>query len=229
VVRKFLTGNFLLFFGITALLGQSHLAQHSVDSLTRSSLTAEILQMGKSDQQCMFQIMFGEADATKVDSLLKLPDWVQSKILNRVGTNDYTLSTIQVDSLSRLQNNSDSINRKRVLEIFNQYGWPGYNLVGGEATGVITAILLHMPDYLMLELYPQLKKEAKKGNIYPSAVATMYDKYLHGISKPQLYGMFSNMEDDGKKSPPKIKSIKATNKARKKLGMPPLEKYQIIK
>ncbi len=218
-------GNFLLLFGVTVLLGQSHLEQHSIDSITKSRLTAEILQMGKLDQQYRWEIMFGEADAAKVDSLLKLPDSTMKKILDRFGTKDYTLSRIQSDSIVRLQNINDSINRKRVLEIFKQYGWPGYNLVGGEATGVTNAILLHLPSYLMLELYPQLKKEVKKGNIHPSAVATMYDKYLQGIAKPQLYGMFRN--NDG--SPPKIKSIKTTNRARKKLGMPPLEKYQIIK
>jgi len=225
--QKLLIIIFFLSFASTPIFGQSRLSQTLVDSLTKSRLSSELLQMGKLDQQHRFQLMFGELDIEKVDSLLKLPDSIQMEIFKRMGTSNYGLKRKEYDSLWQIQNSNDYANQKRILEIFGQYGWPGDKLIAQEAVWVPNTILLHLPDSIMLIMYSKLKREIKKANIKPSTVATMYDKYLQGIGKPQLYGMFANSDTDGKRYP-LIKNIKITNKARKKLGMMPLENYKIV-
>ena len=81
----------------------------------------------------------------------------------------------------------------------------------------------------MVALYPQLKKEYKRGHISGNAVAHMYDKHRLLNKQPLLYGMFTHFDSASKKNlPPMISYIKKTNKARKKLGLPPLEQFQLV-
>jgi hypothetical protein len=145
-------------FSVITLIAQSLISQESININIKNKLKEEIIQMGKKDQQYRWQLMFGEKDEAKIDSLLKLPDSTKFNIIGRMGTKNYGLSKSQYDSILAMQSENDSNNIKRLIEIFEQYGWPGYKLVGGEATGITSTILLHMPPHFQLELYPKLKK-----------------------------------------------------------------------
>jgi len=204
-----------------------YVKQAQVDTTVKSQLTAEILEMDKKDQQYRWQLVFGETDLAVVDSLSKLPTAEKVKHFKKRGAPNNKLTEAQYDAIQRAQDSLDKANQDRILEIYRTYGWPGKELVGRGA-GLVSIMMLHFPDSLKLALYPQLKKEYKRGHIAGSAVATMYDRYLLEQNQPLLYGMYKHFDSASKKDlPPMISDIEQTNKARKKLGLPPLEQYRL--
>lgn len=205
-----------------------HINQARVDPAVKEQLTAEILEMDRKDQQYRWQLIFGETDLAVVDSLSKLPTAQYAKHIKKRGAPDSKLSPAQYDTIQYAQDSLDAANQARILEIYRTYGWPGKELVG-KGAGLVTIMTLHFPDSLKLALYPKLKKEYKRGHISGSAVAHMYDRYLLEQRQPLLYGMFKHYDSATKATvPPMISDIKQTNKARKKLGLPPLEQYRLV-
>lgn len=206
----------------------SHVKQAQVDPAVKSRLTAEILEMDKKDQLYRWQLLFGEPDLAIVDSLSKLSPAQYVKHLKKKGTPAYGLTDSQYNSIQRLQDSLDKANQDRILQIYHTYGWPGKELVGSKASGVVGILMLHFPDSLMVALYPKLKKEYKRGNVSGSNLAHMWDKHLLLNRQPLLYGMFKHTDTATKTIlPPMIRDIQKTNKARKKLALPPLEQYRL--
>lgn len=217
---------FLLLFVFPACAPYPKQAQ--IDPAIKEQLTAEILEMDKKDQLYRWQLLFGEPDLAVVDSLLKLPTAQYVKHLKKRGAPGNKLTDAQYDSIQQFQDSLDNANQDRILQIYHAYGWPGKELVG-KAAPYVTIMMLHFPDSLMVALYPKLKKEYKRGNISGSAVAHMYDKHLLLNNQPLFYGMFTQFDSTSKADlPPMIRDVKKTNKARKKLGLPPLEKYRMV-
>jgi hypothetical protein len=196
--------------------------QASLPPVVRERIKNEILDMQAKDQAYRWQIMFGELDNQKIDSILKLSPEEQVKNI-KLGKSNYPLSPKQRDSLLDVQGKLDSINDDRILAIYKEYGWPGKNLVGTRAAGVVDIITLHFPDSIQLRLIHSLRKEYKRGNIEGASIARLYDKYQMDNNSDLLYGMFT--KDTLGKSLPVIKDITRTNKARKALGLPPLTEY----
>lgn len=203
-----------------------HYTQANIDSATKVRLTEEILEMDKKDQQFRWQLLFGETDLAIVDSLSKLPTSEKVKHIRKKGALGSKLTDSHYDDIQRTQDSIDQVNQGRILQIYQTYGWPGNKLVG-KAAPFVTIMMLHFPDSLMVALYPKLKKEYKRGNVSGSAIAHMYDKHLLLNKKPLLFGMFEHYDSASKKTlPPMVENIKKTNKARKKLGLPALEKFR---
>lgn len=215
---------------IPLLISCSHrINQATISPSVKSQLSEEVRLMDQKDQLYRWKIIFGELDDALADSLSKLPTEQKIKHIKKAGSPEYKLSKRQYDSLVQLQKNLDAANQVRIIQIYETYGWPGSNLIGKEA-GLVGVMMLHFPVPLKLSLYPKLKREYKGGNINGTSVARMYDKYLLEVKKPLLYGMFDHYDSTTKATlPPMIKNIKKTNRARRKLGLPPLEKYRISK
>jgi|GEM_PF-5901936 len=227
LMRKIINLNFLILFTTVLVSCSRHLNQAKVEPSIKIKLTEEILEMDKKDQLFRWQLLFGETDLALVDSLSKLPTAEKVKHIKKKGAPENKLTDRDYDEIQRMQDSIDQANRKRILQVYKTYGWPGKTLVG-KAAPYVTIMSLHFPDSLMVALYPKLKKEYKRGNISGSAVAQMYDKHLLLNKQPLLYGMFQHYDSASKKNlPPMIKNITETNKARKKLGLPPLEKYRL--
>lgn len=205
-----------------------YIKQAQVDPAVKSRLTAEILDMDKKDQLYRWVLLFGETDLAIVDSLSQLPTEQKIKHIKKRGAPGNKFNDSQYDAIKKLQDSLDGANRDRILQIYQAYGWPGKELVGVKAAGLIGTLMLHFPDSLMVNLYPKLIKEYKRGNISGSNVAHMWDKHLLLNKKPLLYGMFKHVDTVTKATlPPMIRDIRKTNKARKKLGLPPLEQYRL--
>lgn len=190
--------------------------QDLVHQSVKDSIRNELDIMDQRDQQFRWQIMFGELNSNRLDSLQKLPDSIKIKIFRKMHTPAYGLTVVQFDSLNALQDALDKKNQQSICEIFEKYGWPGKKLVGNKAF-IPSIMMLHFPDSIKLKLYPQLIQEIRRGNIDAESVARMYDKYLIEKGRPQLYGTFEG-------SAHAVKNLNETNKARRRLGLNELKK-----
>jgi hypothetical protein len=66
--------------------------------------------------------MLGELDPTKLDSLKKLPDNLMWDRINNVTSNKIGFGRQNADSIWKLQNEIDLLNRLKLVEIVLKYG-----------------------------------------------------------------------------------------------------------
>lgn len=110
----------------------------------------------------------------------------------------------------------DSINEKRMKEIFTKYGYPNYKLVGhsinsNEDTD-IGAMLMHFKDTIFFK--PQLLKFISKGEAPPSQLARMIDSQQRSIGI-FTYGVYQNVDST------KINNFEKIDQTRTEIGLRP--------
>ncbi len=139
------------------------------------------------------------------------------------------LSKSQKDSLWELQHSADFINHQILRGILETYGWIPDSVIE-EKNYVQMILLMHPPkdwdiptyltDYGLL-----LKEEVKAGRMPALSYATFYDNIKGKILRePQLYGTNEQFDPtSGKVLPPNIADLEMSNKARKEIGLPPLQ------
>ncbi len=177
--------------------------------------------------------------ALKNDSVFKIIYLKEKKYLdeNYILLRKKYLSTVKIDLRNELkkmavedqfyrkkeyeenikkQNEIDSLNSKRLLEIFRDYGYPNEKIIGEfnlDSVHVdIGTMLLHTKDFNRINIFlPKVLEFIKKGMAPPRAYATMFDQYNLYHGQQQYYGSYTN--------PTTIK-IKELNKRRKQIGMP---------
>jgi hypothetical protein len=112
----------------------------------------------------------------------------------------------------------DSINEKRMKEIFIEYGYPNYKLVGhsinlNEDTD-IGAMLMHFKDTVFFK--PQLLKFISNGEAPPSELASMIDSQQRSVGE-FTYGIYQNIDST------KIKNFENIDQTRTAIGLRPYE------
>ncbi len=121
------------------------------------------------------------------------------------------------------QNELDSLNELRVVEIINEHGYPGKSLVGKQSR--VAFFVIQHADLETQEKYlPILKAAAEKGELQYSSLALLIDRVNVRNDRKQIYGTQIGMED-GKYIISPIEDEKNVNKRREKVGLGPLEHY----
>jgi hypothetical protein len=113
------------------------------------------------------------------------------------------------------QNKIDSLNSKRIIEIFNEYGYPSEKIIGDSRNDKvivnIETMLLHTKDKERKDYFlPKLLEYIKAGKAPPKVYATMFDQQnlYNGIE--QYYGSYTNKLDV---------PVKELNRRRKTIGL----------
>lgn len=108
----------------------------------------------------------------------------------------------------------DSINESRIKEIFTEYGYPNFKLIGhsfySEPTTDISAMLMHFHDTVFFK--PRLLEFIKKGEAPPSTYSAMIDSRQRSIGI-FTYGAYQNIDST------KIKDFENIDVRRKSIGL----------
>lgn len=120
----------------------------------------------------------------------------------------------------------DRENTEWMKKIVDQYGYPGYSMVGRD--GEIAAFLLvqHADKDLIFQkkVLKLLKKAVEQKDATPSSMAYLTDRVLVVDGKPQMYGTQMQMVDGGMKPAP-IEDEANVDKRSLELGLPSLAEY----
>jgi tetratricopeptide (TPR) repeat protein len=139
---------------------------------------------------------------------------------------NFGMKSVQLESLWAVINRRDEKNRKRVIEIVDQYGWPGKSLVG--ETGNLAAFLVIQHSDLKTQgkYLPLFREAVKKGEADAGQLALLEDRVLVGNGKKQIYGtqLRTNYET-GETTLYEIEDEKNVDKRRAEVGLPPLAQY----
>ncbi|WP_460220039.1 DUF6624 domain-containing protein [Psychroserpens sp. MEBiC05023] len=115
------------------------------------------------------------------------------------------------------QEKIDEENTNRLIEIFNEYGYPNQELIGDYFVDqkhlMFTSILLHTNDSVRENYFiPKLLEFLKKGKCNPITYASMVDQLYLYNGESQIYGTYSNNMN--------ISNFEKLDTTRKSIGLP---------
>jgi hypothetical protein len=118
--------------------------------------------------------------------------------------------------------------QKRIKEIFDQYGFAGFDLVGERGSSnfwVMAQHSDHNPEF-QLEVLEKMKIEADKGNADYRNYGMLVDRVKLNTGQAQIYGTQVDYNKEICQAFPKnLADSLNVNKRRKEIGLQPLEKY----
>lgn len=191
------------------------------------ALADELKEMGRLDQLHRSAVQWGTTDPEELARLDALDDDATMKEWVRRTREGIELPKEVRDELMAKQNKLDKANVERLAELIRSYGYPDADRFSVEFPDV-APILIHaqLEDYVPLQ--PLLLQEAKAGRMNAKTYAAVYDRKQQHAGNVQLYGTgFAIDIETGKELAPLIENIEATNRARKEIGLEPLESYRI--
>ena len=132
---------------------------------------------------------------------------------------------LPTEAEARSMRERDEADTKRLTEILNEYGFPGVELVGIDATRAFVTMLLHSSSLeLQKRALPHVERAARRREIPPDDFAMLTDDVLANEHKPQLYGTNFKFVG-GKLALDATKDLARLDERRRKLGMQPIGEY----
>jgi hypothetical protein len=122
----------------------------------------------------------------------------------------------------------DADNALRMAEILDEFGWPGWSLVGED--GALAAWVLIQHADLNLDLQKRglalMRAAVAADDADPSDLAYLIDRVLVAEGKPQIYGTQLSINEDGEVAPRTPIEDEANVDARRaEMGLGTLEAY----
>ncbi len=176
-------------------------------------------------QTAFCQAKIDSALYKKLSSMFKEDQkWRKESIkFNKHEQTDYDEATIQ-----RNWAKTDSLNLIQAKQIFHQYGYPGFSLVGESGSSRFWAIVQHCDDDIKFqqEVLVQMEKEVKKHNASGENYAYLKDRVLTNEGHKQLYGTQTRYnKETHKHSPFPIQDSLNVDARRKAVGLSSLKDY----
>ena len=128
-------------------------------------------------------------------------------------------------ALAEKLNAVDTRNLAELDKIVEQFGWPGTDLVGAEASQAAFLILQHARLARQKALLPLLRQAVAEGRARPADLGLLEDRVLVGEGKKQLYGSQVVAGPDGVPRLHPIEDPENVDERRRAIGLPPLEEY----
>lgn len=118
----------------------------------------------------------------------------------------------------------DDYNTKRIIEIFNDFGFPNETVTGNYSIDQldvrINGMLLHTSDSIRINYFvPKITEFVINGTCRPETLASIIDQYHLYKGRPQIYGTYGI----GKKYDNMLSDRKIVDSNRISVGLQPLE------
>ena len=165
-------------------------------------LRKEIMQMMKVDQ----------------DARNKLVELMKKRSLENHNDVGIALNSKEFEEVNKI----DTQNKKRMMEIIAQYGWPGQTLVGKDGANAAWLLVQHADmDRPFQQKCLDLMKAMPAGEVEKKQIAYLTDRVLVGQKKKQVYGT----QLDGKFEPQPIEDPDNVDKRRAEMGLGTMAEY----
>ena len=125
---------------------------------------------------------------------------------------------------------TDSIfnrNKERLKEIFTEFGYSGYDLVGKEGETDFWLMVQHCDTDTIFQrdVLDKLTVETKKKNADPRHVGLLTDRLRINTGRKQTYGTQVRYNNFGQAFPKSLADSSNVNKRREEIGLEPIEQY----
>lgn len=121
----------------------------------------------------------------------------------------------------------DAADRAQVKRIIQQYGWPGFDLVGTSGASTVWLIVQHSDEDKAFQkrCLPLLQAAVRQGQAKPSDLALLTDRILRGEGKPQVYGTQFMTDVQGVMVPQPTEDPAHVDQRRASVGLVPMAEY----
>ncbi|MEV0584724.1 DUF6624 domain-containing protein [Nonomuraea sp. NPDC050310] len=119
-------------------------------------------------------------------------------------------------------------NTARLEQILDQYGWPGWKLVGKDGSSAAWALAQHADQRLDVQkrALALLKTAVEQGDASKGDLAYLTDRVRVAERKPQVYGTQIELGPDGAPRPQiGLENEAEVDKRRAEAGLKPLKEY----
>lgn len=137
-------------------------------------------------------------------------------------------SNLSPEQIQSLQDSIFALNYKRTKDIFNKYGFIGYDLAGTEGSTAFWLLVQHsdLDPKFQSQVLRKMKIEIGKGNANSSEYGLLVDRVNVNLGKKQVYGTQVLYDQDNCQAyPKKISDSINVDKRRESIGLPPLKSY----
>lgn len=126
---------------------------------------------------------------------------------------------------TKLQDSMFMANDSKLMEIFEEHGYPNEQMIGNYGVDQIMAdpaiLLLHTMDSSRIHYFiPKIKQFVQNGTCPPLVLGTLYDNLELFNGKPQTYGTYKNQDGGYAKM---ISNLGEVDDNRISIGLPSLE------
>jgi hypothetical protein len=133
-------------------------------------------------------------------------------------------------SVERWEDFKDSVfttHKKRMEEIFAEFGYPGYNLVGKTGSQHFWLMVQHCDSdpAFQLSVLEKLKIEVGKSNADASNFGLLTDRVKINTGEKQIFGTQVAYNSFGQAYPKNLADSVNVNKRRAEVGLEPIEQY----
>lgn len=122
----------------------------------------------------------------------------------------------------------DADNALRMAEILDEFGWPGWSLVGEDGALAAWVLIQHADFNIDLQKrgLAMMTAAVEADDADPSDLAYLIDRVLVAEGRPQLYGTQLGVDADGEVAPrTPIEDEANVDRRRAEMGLGPLEAY----
>lgn len=128
------------------------------------------------------------------------------------------------------QDSIDIVNTKKIILIFNEYGYPNEKIIGNSSIDKkitsISTILLHTKDSIRMNYFvPKLTEYVKNGQCSPKTLGFLIDQFHLYNGNPQTHGTYRSQNS---KYATMITDKTEINRNRISIGLPTLEMQEKI-
>lgn len=164
---------------------------------------------------------------SRLDSLKKVDQFWRNE-LTKLQNGEAVSTNLTLDQIIAKSAQVDSSNYFELKKIIEQFGFPGFDLVGKEGSGGFWILMQHQdqhPDFQILVL-DLMENEVKKENASKVNFAYLTDRVKVNTQQQQVYGTQMELnEDETSYQPKKCIDPKNLNQRRLEMGLPPIEEY----
>jgi hypothetical protein len=188
--------------GVVLLAFSFSVASHQLsnnEKVTHPKLKQQLLKIGTLDQQ----------ERAKMDETVKANGF----------------NSKEMKELFAKQRILDQQNLAQIIDIFEQYGFPGKTMVGKKAANAAFMVIQHSPLESQKQYIELIRAAVLKKEFSARSFALLEDRVLMGEGKPQIYGSQLQSGEDGKLKLWKITDEANVDFRRAAVGLEPLADY----
>lgn len=123
---------------------------------------------------------------------------------------------------------ADSSSHLAIIQIIEEYGYPGFNIVGEEGSGNFWLLVQHQDNHpeTQRKVLALMKVEVEKDNADKQDFAYLTDRVAVNADEPQVYGTQMRLNPDKTSFiPKKVMDRDGLNERRASIGMGTIEEY----
>lgn len=148
--------------------------------------------------------------------------------LRKFQNNEIDTSLISIKQIEKLIHDTDSTNYYELKAIIDEFGFPGYNLVGEDFSNSFWNIIQHQDNNIPFQKYAleKMKVQVDNKNASPTYFAYLTDRVLINSGEKQIYGtqLQINLNSTSYEVKPTI-DMENLNLRRKEVGLITIEEY----